>query len=228
MTNPDVRAEIMRVMGYWLQLGVAGFRVDAVPFVIQDSPLTRRKTPKLHFDWLEEMRRFLQWRSRDAIMLGEANVLPKDNMRYFGDEGQGIQMMFNFFVNQHLFYALASEDVGPLAGGACSVLRTSRTRRNGRNRDLALRVYLVPFVLLLRPLRPFGMSAVRRSAAGRVAGVSVRQRMEKMLVHEEVEHHVKAVAILPEIAHVLARQYVRLAQQDGSRGFASPASRAVQ
>src|SRR6185436_13756138 len=101
--------------GYWLELGGAGFRVDAVPFIIQGSPLSSRKQPKLHFDWLEEMRRFLQWRSRDAILLGEANVLPRDNMRYFGDEGEGIQMMFNFFVNQHLFYALASEDVRPLA-----------------------------------------------------------------------------------------------------------------
>jgi maltose alpha-D-glucosyltransferase / alpha-amylase len=115
MDNPDVRAEILRVMGYWLELGVAGFRVDAVPFVIQGSPLANGKQPKLHFDWLEEMRRFLQWRSRDAILLGEANVLPRDTMRYFGEEGEGIQMMFNFFVNQHLFYALASEDVRPLA-----------------------------------------------------------------------------------------------------------------
>ena len=138
MNNPDVRAEIMRIMGYWLQLGVAGFRVDAVPFVIQDSPLTRRKTPKLHFDWLEEMRRFLQWRSRDAIMLGEANVLPKDNMRYFGDEGQGIQMMFNFFVNQHLFYALASEDVGPLAAAlqrTADIPNTAQWAQFLRNHD---------------------------------------------------------------------------------------------
>ena len=50
MDNPDVRAEIMRIMGYWLELGVAGFRVDAVPFIIQDSPLVSRKRPKLHFD----------------------------------------------------------------------------------------------------------------------------------------------------------------------------------
>jgi maltose alpha-D-glucosyltransferase / alpha-amylase len=115
MTNPDVRVEIMRIMGYWLALGVAGFRVDAVPFIIQDSPLVQRRTRKLHFEWLEEMRRFLQWRSRDAILLGEANVLPKDTLRYFGEGGQGIQMMFNFFVNQHLFYALATEDAEPLA-----------------------------------------------------------------------------------------------------------------
>jgi maltose alpha-D-glucosyltransferase/alpha-amylase len=138
MDNPDVRAEIMRIMGYWLQLGVSGFRVDAVPFVIQESPLIRRKAPKLRFDWLEEMRRFLQWRSRDAIMLGEANVLPKDNMRYFGDAGQGIQMMFNFFVNQHLFYALASEDVGPLAMAlkrTAGIPNTSQWAQFLRNHD---------------------------------------------------------------------------------------------
>ena len=50
MDNPDVRAEVLRIMGYWLELGVAGFRVDAVPFVIQGSPLANGKQPKLHFD----------------------------------------------------------------------------------------------------------------------------------------------------------------------------------
>jgi maltose alpha-D-glucosyltransferase / alpha-amylase len=138
MDNPDVRAEIMRIMGYWLELGVAGFRVDAVPFIIQGSPLSSRKQPKLHFDWLEEMRRFLQWRSRDAILLGEANVLPRDNMRYFGEDGEGIQMMFNFFVNQHLFYALASEDVGPLAEAlrrTAKIPNTSQWAQFLRNHD---------------------------------------------------------------------------------------------
>jgi maltose alpha-D-glucosyltransferase/alpha-amylase len=138
MDNPDVRAEIMRIMGYWLQLGVAGFRVDAVPFIIQGSPLEKRRTPRLHFEWLEEMRRFLQWRSRDAILLGEANVLPQDNMRYFGDDGQGIQMMFNFFVNQHLFYALASEDTEPLANAlrrTAGIPNTSQWAQFLRNHD---------------------------------------------------------------------------------------------
>jgi maltose alpha-D-glucosyltransferase/alpha-amylase len=63
--NPDVRTEIRRIMGFWLQLGVAGFRVDAVPFVIE-SYLPGKK-PKLRFDYLTEFRKFLQWRSRDAI-----------------------------------------------------------------------------------------------------------------------------------------------------------------
>ncbi|MDX5348684.1 MAG: alpha-amylase family protein [Hymenobacteraceae bacterium] len=113
MENPEVRAEIRRIMGYWLELGVAGFRVDAVPFILE-TPAPGIKKPKLRFEYLQEMRRFLQWRRGDAILLGEANVLPEDTKKYFGDEGDGINMMFNFFVNQHVFYALASADTEPL------------------------------------------------------------------------------------------------------------------
>ena len=64
---------------------------------------------------LRSFREFLQWRQGDAIILGEANVLPETDMEYFGDDGDRMQMMFNFHVNQHLFYALASADCRPLA-----------------------------------------------------------------------------------------------------------------
>jgi maltose alpha-D-glucosyltransferase / alpha-amylase len=111
--NPDVRKEIQKIMGYWLQLGVSGFRVDAVPFILE-SPSPNGKKPKLRFDYLAEMRRFLQWRSGDAVLLGEANVLPEESKNYFGEQGDGIHLMFNFFVNQHAFYALATGDSAPL------------------------------------------------------------------------------------------------------------------
>jgi maltose alpha-D-glucosyltransferase/alpha-amylase len=111
--NPAVRKEIQKIMGYWLQLGVAGFRVDAVPFILE-SPSPVRKKPVYNFDHLKDMRRFLQWRSGDAVLLGEANVLPEESKNYFGESGDGIHLMFNFYVNQYLFYALASADTGPL------------------------------------------------------------------------------------------------------------------
>jgi maltose alpha-D-glucosyltransferase / alpha-amylase len=113
MDNPEVRKEVRRIIGYWLELGTSGFRVDAVPFIIERvNP--GRKRHKLKFDYLAELRQFLQWRKGDAILLGEANVLPSEMMPYFGENGGGIHMMFNFFVNQHLFYALASHDIEPL------------------------------------------------------------------------------------------------------------------
>jgi maltose alpha-D-glucosyltransferase / alpha-amylase len=113
MDNPAVRTEIRRIMGYWLELGVAGFRVDAVPFLLE-TPAPGKKPPALKFDYLTEMRQFLQWRCEAGILLGEANVLPRESIDYFGRTGDGIHMMFNFFVNQHLFYALATADIAPL------------------------------------------------------------------------------------------------------------------
>ena len=56
---------------------------------------------------LRSFREFLQWREGDAIILAEANVLPETDMEYFGRDGDRMHMMFNFQVNQHLFYALA-------------------------------------------------------------------------------------------------------------------------
>jgi maltose alpha-D-glucosyltransferase / alpha-amylase len=111
--NPEVREEIHRVIGYWLELGVSGFRVDAVPFLLE-SVVPGRSRYEKRFDYLAEIRQFLQWRRGDAILLGEANVAPADIAPYFGEHGSGIHMMFNFFVNQHLFYALATHDVAPL------------------------------------------------------------------------------------------------------------------
>ena len=121
MDNPAVRDEIRRIIGYWLELGVSGFRVDAVPFIIEEPPRTSGP-PKLHFEYLEELRDFLQWRAGDAVLLGEANVLPKEAARYFAG-GDGIHLMFNFWVNQRLWYALATGDARPLA----AALRDTRS-----------------------------------------------------------------------------------------------------
>ncbi|HKY08843.1 MAG TPA: alpha-amylase family protein [Candidatus Binatia bacterium] len=110
--NPAVQREIMRIMGFWLQLGVAGFRMDAVPFLIEKKGAGVR--PSKDYEMLHLLRDFLQWRRGDAIMLAEANVPPDESMEYFGENGERLQMMLNFAVNQRLFYALATEDVKPL------------------------------------------------------------------------------------------------------------------
>ena len=111
--HPEVQAEILKIMGFWLQLGVDGFRMDAVPFVIakKGADLAR---PREEYDMLRHFSEFLTWRKSGAIILGEANVVPDTDLKYFGDFGERLQMMFNFDVNQHLFFALASGDSGPL------------------------------------------------------------------------------------------------------------------
>ncbi|MBC2803999.1 alpha-amylase family protein [Rhizobium ruizarguesonis] len=112
-SHPEVQAEILKIMGFWIQLGVSGFRMDAAPFIIATKGADVVK-PVEQFDMLRKFREFLQWRLGDSIVLAEANILPKDNFEYFGDDGDRMQMMFNFQVNQALFYAFASADTRPL------------------------------------------------------------------------------------------------------------------
>jgi maltose alpha-D-glucosyltransferase/alpha-amylase len=122
-SNPEVQAEILKIMGYWLQLGVSGFRMDAVPFVIAEKG-PDVQGPLEHYDMLRTFSQFLTWREGEAIILAEANVLPNTDMKYFGVAGERLQMMFNFEVNQHLFYALASGDCRPLV----KALRATKSR----------------------------------------------------------------------------------------------------
>lgn len=112
IANPAVRDEILKIMGFWIQLGVSGFRVDAAPFLIEDKINNQNPEHDPH-NMLKTMRHFLSWRRGDAIILAEANVEPKMLPAYFGD-GDKLQMLFNFYLNQHIFLALAREDAAPI------------------------------------------------------------------------------------------------------------------
>lgn len=75
--NPEVREEILRIMGFWLALGVSGFRVDAAPFVIEDVGIENASPEELQ-RFLQQMHEFVASRCPDAILLAEANVPPEN------------------------------------------------------------------------------------------------------------------------------------------------------
>src|SRR5215813_3097516 len=110
--NPAVRAEIERIIKTWLQLGVSGFRVDALPFVISTKgpgSMAFGDCP----EYLVEMRQVLSWGRGDAVFMAEANLPPDQVPMYFG-EGDRVHVIFNFYVNQHLWLALAREQAQPI------------------------------------------------------------------------------------------------------------------
>jgi maltose alpha-D-glucosyltransferase/alpha-amylase len=114
--NPQVRAEIKKICAFWLQLGVAGFRMDAVPFIIEETEPGNPNSPK-DFAFLTELRQFVQWRRGDAVLLAEANVEPDQLHVYFGDEGGSnsrLHMLFDFMLNAKLMLALARENPEPI------------------------------------------------------------------------------------------------------------------
>ncbi|WP_436526749.1 alpha-amylase family protein [Actinoplanes sp. HUAS TT8] len=117
--NPEVREEIKKICAFWLQLGVAGFRMDAVPFIIEETVPGKPDAAK-DFGYLTELRQHLQWRKSDAVLLAEANVEPAQLVTYFGDEGGSgnrIHMLFDFMLNAKMVLALAREDPEPIIDG---------------------------------------------------------------------------------------------------------------
>ena len=111
--NPDVREEIGRVVAFWLEVGVSGFRMDGAPFVIEEvHPDTSDRI--MHYEWLNDLRDHIAWRRGDAVVLAEANV-PRDQiLEFFGPRGDRLPMMFNFAENQQTFLALARETAVPV------------------------------------------------------------------------------------------------------------------
>lgn len=112
--NPAVREEIKKIMDFWTSLGVSGFRIDAAPFVIAAKGRDVERHPRESFEFLHEFREFLRWKTGDAILLAEANVQPEQLTDFFGLEGDRVNMVLNFYVNPHLFLALAQQSPEPI------------------------------------------------------------------------------------------------------------------
>jgi maltose alpha-D-glucosyltransferase/alpha-amylase len=120
ITNPAMREEIQRIMGFWLQLGATGFRLDAVPFLLEYRGLTPSEDRRDPHCYLNELRDFCDWREAESVLLAEANIPMEEIGAYFG-RGDRLQMIFNFVLNQRVFLALARGEAAPVA----QVIRTT-------------------------------------------------------------------------------------------------------
>ncbi|MGW6173032.1 alpha-amylase family protein [Arthrobacter sp. NPDC055138] len=115
VTNPEVRNHIAKAMGFWLELGLDGFRVDAVPFFLETVGQDGSGLPDPH-EVLRDLRRYLSRRRGGGILLGEVNLPYKDQLTFFGgSDGDELNVMFDFIAMQNMYLSLARQDAGPLA-----------------------------------------------------------------------------------------------------------------
>jgi maltose alpha-D-glucosyltransferase/alpha-amylase len=114
--TPAVRDEMRTIMGLWLQLGVAGFRIDAAPFLIDKKHEHDTAHLELIHECLREMRDFATVRRGNAILLGEVDEGLSTIADYFGG-GNELQALFNFPLNRYLFLGLAQESADPINFG---------------------------------------------------------------------------------------------------------------
>ena len=110
--NPAVREEIWNVMKFWLEVGVDGFRVDAVPYLIEREGTSCENLPETH-QVLKFLRERLDKHFPGRLLLAEANMWPEDVRPYFGD-GNEFHMAFHFPIMPRMFMALRLEDRKPL------------------------------------------------------------------------------------------------------------------
>ncbi len=110
--NPDVRAELMKVIDFWFGLGVDGLRLDAVPYLFEAEGTNCENLPETHA-FLKELRAHIDARFADRMLLAEANQWPEDAAAYFGD-GDECHMNFHFPLMPRLFMALQREDRFPV------------------------------------------------------------------------------------------------------------------
>ncbi len=110
--NPEVREVMLDVLTYWLDLGLDGFRCDAVPYLFEREGTSCENLPETHA-YLKEIRRRIDQRYPGRILLAEANQWPADVRAYFGD-GDEFHMAFHFPLMPRMFMALRSEDRRPI------------------------------------------------------------------------------------------------------------------
>jgi maltose alpha-D-glucosyltransferase/alpha-amylase len=110
--NPKIREEIKNVAKFWLDLGVDGFRADAVPYLFQREGTNCENLPETHA-YLKELRSFIDQHYSDRVLLSEANQWPKDVRKYFGD-GDEFHMGFHFPLMPRIFMALQKGDATPI------------------------------------------------------------------------------------------------------------------
>ena len=112
--NPAVREEMWNVMRFWLDMGVDGFRVDAVPYLIEREGTSCENLPETH-EVLKYLRRQLDENYTGKVLLAEANQWPEDVRPYFGEgAGDEFHMAFHFPLMPRMFMALQLEDRKPI------------------------------------------------------------------------------------------------------------------
>lgn len=111
--NPRVLASVLRVMRFWLDLGVDGLRLDAIPYLVEREGTSNENLPETHAV-LKQIRAYLDTHYPGRMLLAEANQWPEDTQEYFG-RGDECHMAFHFPLMPRMYMAIAREDRFPIS-----------------------------------------------------------------------------------------------------------------
>jgi len=110
--NPEVQMEMIKVVDFWLKIGVDGFRLPSIPFLFEEEGTNCENLPQTH-TFLKRLRSHIDKNYKNRILVAEANLWPEDAATYFGD-GDECHMNFHYPLMPRLFLALRTEDSYPI------------------------------------------------------------------------------------------------------------------
>ncbi|MEP6734696.1 MAG: maltose alpha-D-glucosyltransferase [Chryseolinea sp.] len=110
--NPEIQLEMIKVVDFWMKLGVDGFRLASVPFLFEEEGTSSENLPQTH-TFLRKLRSHIDRNYKNRILIAEANLWPEDAAAYFGD-GEECHMNFNYPLMPRMFLALRTEDSYPI------------------------------------------------------------------------------------------------------------------
>lgn len=178
LTNPDVQDEIRYILHFWLKLGISGFRMDAVPHMMRNKG--NEKFEGDPFKFLKDTRSFVEDLRKDAILLAEVDTEPEKYEKFFG-KGDQVQMLFNFYLNNHIFLALARKSAEPVERALSKLPQTTIKEQMGtfiRNHDE------LDLERLTDHEREEVYAAFAPSEDMRIYGRGIRRRLAPMLNNE--------------------------------------------
>lgn len=111
--NPKVLEEVLKVMHFWLDMGVDGLRLDAIPYLIEREGTSNENLPETH-EVLRKIRKNLDDHYPDRVLIAEANMWPEDTQQYFGENGEECHMAFHFPLMPRMYMAVAQADRFPI------------------------------------------------------------------------------------------------------------------
>jgi len=111
--NPQVLKAVLSVMRFWLDMGIDGLRLDAIPYLVEREGTSNENLEETH-DILRKIRAELDRSYPDRLLLAEANMWPEDTMQYFGAKADECQMAFHFPLMPRMYMAIAQEDRFPI------------------------------------------------------------------------------------------------------------------
>jgi maltose alpha-D-glucosyltransferase / alpha-amylase len=110
--NAEVQLEMIKVVDFWMKMGVDGFRLPSVPFLYEEEGTSCENLPQTHV-FLKRLRGHIDKHYKNRILIAEANLWPEDAAEYFGD-GQECHMNFHYPLMPRMFLALRTEDSYPI------------------------------------------------------------------------------------------------------------------